>query len=235
MLNVTEKDYDEIRRLGKKLHIPIPEMFWGFKVESLDGGVLHDHDERGHSWVRNAYNWLTSQMCAVNAASTTYGAGYLAMKQINGTVSGSGYAIGMPTVNNSIELAGQGFSGAVNTATGLVVGTGTAAFDFEQHTLEAIINNGTNAGELLYLAFNPIVKNYDSSTSTYSVTHSRYFTNNSGGDIVVSEVGIYTPRIYVANGTGIAMVTRDVLETPVTVPDLARLTVTYTIGVAFPA
>ncbi|GAJ08217.1 unnamed protein product, partial [marine sediment metagenome] len=81
MNKTEEKKYSQLRRLGQELHIPIPEAFWKFEVFDKDGRLIQEHKQRSHSWVRNAYNLLLSQMASkeLNDAGL-YGVGYLSIK-----------------------------------------------------------------------------------------------------------------------------------------------------------
>ncbi|WP_378955382.1 hypothetical protein [Pelosinus sp. sgz500959] len=233
-MNVTEQDYDSIRELGKKLHIPTPEMFWNFKIEDdKSDNVIHEHDERGHSWVRNAYNHLVCQMCAIGTYGT-YGAGNINIKTVSGsTISSNPYAIAiMPA---SVESSGSGYCAtAGDDNMGIVVGTSTTAFNFDQTALVSKIANGSSSGQLSHQAFSPIVKNYDSTSKTYTVTHSRVFNNNGSSTITINEVGIYATLGW-GGSTAQTMTTRDVLATPIVVPPVSKVTITYTLSVAFPA
>lgn len=231
----TEEDYDAIRKLGTKLHIPTPEMFWGFKVEDLNGNVLHEHDERGHSWVRNAYNVLVSGFCGVNMSGAVFGAGYTTLKAVDGTAKSGNLIVGFGDMSSTSSESSVGYHGALATATtGIIIGTGNSAYSFEDYKLATQITQGTSSGQMSHDAHNAIVKAYDSGSKIYTATHSRYFTNNSGASIIVSEAGLLGRT----NGYGLYgnyLLVRDVLGTPITVADLARLTVTYTIAVTYPA
>lgn len=229
----TEQDYDTIRELGKKLHIPTPEMFWGFKVEKIDGEVLHEHDERGHSWVRNAYNLLISQMCAIGTGDTTFGEGLISAKTTTAVIKGGGSYKNPLTVSglSQPETSGCGFCGGIgDDSIGIVIGKGLTPFNFEQYRLDSIIPNGGGAGQFAYQSFNPIIKEYNVGSKIYKVTHSRVFNNNSSSSITVTEVGIYNKMVNEYN----TLVTRDVLTTPIVVPPASKLTISYNISVAFP-
>ena len=61
-----EQQYEELRRLAQKLHIPIPEVFLELEVRDKDGRVIQRHRQRSHSWVRNAYNLMIMQGAGIN-------------------------------------------------------------------------------------------------------------------------------------------------------------------------
>lgn len=225
----TEKDYDEIRKLGTKLHIPTPEMHWGFKVEMPDGDVVHEHDERGHSWVRNAYNALVSQFCAVNGYDINCGDGRMNFVTVIGDIKqGSPLSLQVSTP----ELIPYGFLGSSGSnAQGIVVGTGTSPYHFDQYKLSMIVPNGTSNGQLSYQQSNYPIKSWDSVARKYTSTFVRILNNNSSASITLTEVGIYCN----IGGGGSNMAVRDVLGTPVVVPAGGKLTITYSIYVTFPA
>ena len=228
MQKSTEQDYSDIRKLGTKLHIPTPEMFWGFKVEMPNEEIVHEHEERGHSWVRNAYNALVGQFCAVNGNGSIYGDGninYLATNASLMTLSP------LTLMYSTPETSPYGFLGAVGSnTTGIVVGTGTAPYHFDQFRLNKIIANGTSNGQISHQASNAPVKTWDSSGRNYSASFSRIYNNNGSTDITITEVGIYCNM-----GSNYAMAVRDVLSVPVLVPAGGKLTITYVINVTFPS
>lgn len=116
---------------------------------------------------------------------------------------------------------------AAVTDFGIVVGTGDTAVTISDYALEALIAEGSGAGQLNYqaTAFAGNVQDGD----TWYFTVQRVMNNNSGGAITVKEWGLYgkmgpTPY-YVC-------LIRKVLDTPVEVADLAALTATFRIQVS---
>ena len=109
---------------------------------------------------------------------------------------------------------------------GVVVGSGTASVTPSDTKLEAKIAHGTGAGQLVYLGcgLKPVV----TSGSDAYVDLVRFFENNSGGDVTVSEVGIYA--LGSSNHYGFC-ICRDVLSSSITVADGQLLKVRYRIKV----
>ncbi len=111
---------------------------------------------------------------------------------------------------------------AADDTFGIVVGTGTTSPTPDDYTLEAKISHGTGAGQLDYGAV---------SVSTVAVKGNdiyiyidRTFTNLSGADIDISEVGI------ISYAYGIkALIARDIFSPAITVADGAAVTIRYTI------
>jgi hypothetical protein len=141
---------------------------------------------------------------------------------------GAGYISGKNTSGNYANLAylsGALATGSVGTARGIVVGTSNTAFDIEQYTLGALIANGTGAGQFTYQASAFDSKAYAS--KIWTSTCKRIMNNNSGGDITVKEIGLYS------YGAGTFLTERSVLSPTVLVPNGAQLTVAYEISMDF--
>jgi hypothetical protein len=194
-----------------------------------DGEHLLEYKMRSHSWVRNGYNLLTSQITGLDSSTggATYGAGSLEMKDISDAIQCAPSYLGYLWYNNNKSC----YAGAAGESTkGIVVGTGTNADSFEDNKLGTLITSGTGSGQLSYAVASAGTGAYDAASKKITVTHSRYFNNNSGSAIVVSEVGIYAITANVN-----VMLCRDLLSTPVSVLNAAQLTVTYTMEVTYPA
>ncbi|MBA7675728.1 hypothetical protein ES703_83965 [subsurface metagenome] len=242
MVGQEEQQYEQLRKLAQELHIPIPEAFWELEVRDKDGNIIQRHRQRSHSWTRNAYNLLFSQLAAKDGDDDTFGTGKLNLKDIAGAVKYADAPICVSVWERG-EVAAHscdteevfGYRGAAGAGdVGIVVGSGTTAEDFESYQLAAIIAHGTLPGELVYVESEELAASYAALTMT--VPHVRYFNNNSGGDVSVNEVAIYAQ---LGNGSSPyihkTMVTRDKLATTVTVPDTGQLKVTYTIQQTYPS
>jgi hypothetical protein len=246
MKNKSEKDYRQLERLGQKLGIPIPMMYLEMEVKMPDGSIVHHHKQRSHTWVRNAYNHLFSQLAGRSAVDSTFGAGLLSIKDTGGTVRYSdlsGIAFSNQTINSTQvrwELPTATYNyGYMSPATsddyGIVVGSGTTAYDFEQYKLTTLIVNGTGAGQLSYAESEANTDSYDVPSKTFTVTLVRYMNNNSGGNVDVNEVGLY------ARGTALYGVyndwcqSRDLLASTITIPTTGQLKTQYTIALVFPS
>ncbi|MBA7527492.1 hypothetical protein ES705_19668 [subsurface metagenome] len=229
-----ERKYEQLRKLGQELHVPIPEAFWTLEVIDKNGKLLQRHHQRSHSWVRNAYNLLLSQMAGKYLDDpTTYGAGYLNIKWTMGTVVyGSGAAIG------SFEQPGSAYRANAATHThGIQVGTDVTAESFEDYVLTGLIAEGSGADQLNYILQEVPGKSYDGPSKVFTITQVRYMNNNSGAAIGVNEVALTTYGI--GPGTHTAqdkwVMARDKLGATVNVPDTGQLKVTYTIQLTYPA
>jgi len=234
MVDVKEKEYEELKKLGQKLHIPIPEAFWELEVTDKDGKVIQKHKQRSHSWTRNAYNNLASQLMVIDGNDTAFGAGKINIKDTAGSLKYENSGIDSTYVytTGDVESPGSGYGfmeDAGEIAHGIVIGSGTNAESFEDYALQAQISNATMAHSISSAP----VKSYDAQTKVYQVQHIRYFNNNSGGDVAVNEVALYTYSYF--KGAGSWCVSRDKLASTVTVPNTGQLKVTYTIQLTYPA
>jgi len=121
-------------------------------------------------------------------------------------------------------------AGAGIDAYGLQVGTGSTAVTRDDYSLAAKINHGAGAGQLTYNA--STVEAVDGTPPASQFRVIRTYTNSSGGSITVREIGLVAHE----NRTGAPadayyLIIRDVLGTPIEVPDTCCLTARYIISV----
>lgn len=233
-----EREYREMAKLGRELGIPVPECFLEMEV-TFNGKTIHHHKQRSHSWTRNAYNGLFTQLVAKNYNGATFEGGVLSMKYTNGTIYGPNYAGHLlSAINNYAPGNSEGLGTSYRADTGslvsgIVVGSGNVVESFDGYALQTAIGEGAGAGQLNYSAHLANVKSWDAGTKTWSVDIARYMNNNSGGNITVREVAQYTRgMIYKTFPT--LMVGRDVLDPEVVLPNSGQLKVTYTISLTYP-
>ena len=235
----TEEDYLEYSRLGQKLGVPTFETFLELEVRNKHGETVLKHRQRSQSWVRNAYSLLFTEMAAVAG----YSGHNLQVKDTGGTVHSidpEGYLAGAHSIGYSKMSPGKppvivpwyGYRSNADTH-GILVGSGTAAEDFEDYALQTLVSGGIGAGQLSYVD-TPLNTVTDVGL-TKSCQWVRYFNNNSGGDVNVNEVGLVAYGTLTDNTAGKFMMARDVLASTITVPDTGQLRVTYTIQVTYPA
>jgi len=231
-----EAKYRKLSRLAQALHIPVPEAFWELEVRDRHGRVIHCHKQRAHSWVRNAYNLMVCQACAV-AADNAVG---LAIVDTAGVTKSD--TITQPTSgwsstgsgNQSVYVnSGYGFyAGAGVDTFGIIVGSGSGAENFNANALGTKITNGVGAGQLSYAAVN--APSITTLGTTKKVEWVRFFNNNSGGAVTVNEVAIYTYGTC-GNASVYYMPCRDLIAGGISVPNTGQLRVIYTIQLTYPA
>jgi hypothetical protein len=109
---------------------------------------------------------------------------------------------------------------------GIRVGSGSTPPTANDYNLANPIANGSGSGQLLYGAttIEPVVVE-DSNKTSFRII--RTFSNSSGGTVTVCEIGLSVKWVRPSIGNYYALLARDVLSTPVDVPDGATLTVRY--------
>jgi len=234
--NKEERKYSKLRKLGQELHIPVPEHFIECEVFDKNGKRIQHLKQRSHSWVRNAYNLLLSEMACINidAGVGDFGPGFLSVKDYVGTVKRGDFGVCIRSGLGSFEGAGGGYnSAAANDDFGILVGSDNTAESFEDYIVITKIVEGIGAGQLNYAATTVPTKSYNGGTLTWTITWFRYFNNNSPGNVNVNEVGLYTSGY--ATAASIYLNSRDVLGATVTIPATGQLKVTYTFQLVYPA
>ena len=230
-----ERAFGELRRLGRKLHIPVPEAFWALEVFDKNGRLIRKYHTRSHSWTRNYYNYLFCAVAAKNGSDALFGAGKLNVKDTAGVVQNGNAGI---TTNTGVNLDLVSDSDGVIvrsaiTSRGIVVGSGANVENFENFELQTPIAEGTGAGELNAVESESHV--ISENGLILIDTQVRFFNNNSGGNVSINEVALVNGIYCGGGGRYNTMMTRDKLGATVTVPDTGQLKVTYTIQLTYPA
>jgi hypothetical protein len=112
---------------------------------------------------------------------------------------------------------------------GIVVGSSDTPVNPNDYKLASQIPHGTGAGQLDYGA--GTITDISISDNVISFNHSRTFTNLSGATITVKEIGGYFVMVDNGNVFRSFCYLRDVLTTPIDVPNNYTLTVIYTFQV----
>jgi len=111
-----------------------------------------------------------------------------------GTTTVDGQTVSMTDTSNTARSQGcyRPFilvAAAAVSAYGLVVGTGSGAVTLTDYRLGTQIAHGVGAGQLSYGGTGLVAPSTSGADRSWQA--SRTFTNSSGGDITVNEVGIY--------------------------------------------
>lgn len=176
-------------------------------VTDKHGKVIHREKRVAKSWL-TAYNEL--MFGVFNSQAVT-------IKDTGGT-------------NRTPDATNYGhfdMKAVVNTDTyGPVIGTDNTAVTMNDYQLGAQIAHGTGTGQMQYLATSIPSPSVDATTSSFTLT--RQFINVSGATINVNEIAIYGRA-----QSGITRYNfcfaRDVLGSPVAVPDGGAFTLIYTV------
>lgn len=236
MLNPAEEaKFAELKEKCRELKVPAPpEIIINFRVRDRNGVLVLDDDQRAHSWTRNYYDIMCSQISTVAMGTGgVLGAGYLTCKNTAGSIPTN--ASKSAQYSNSNGITGAGIIEATSSGDhGILIGTGTTAFSPENYGMGTKIVSGIGSGQMSYVAMAASSATYTADTKTWAATVARIFNNNSGGSITVGEVGLVTFTT-VQSMAAYWLVERSVLSPTVAVADGAQLTVTYTISMDFSA
>lgn len=188
----------------------------GIVCRDHDGETVSEREEPAHSFTRNFGKGVyASFLRSVVSGAYLDTSGSTVDAFIRHRSSNYGYASGW-----LLHPAGEG------VYRGIVVGSSGAGFDMGQYNLQSPISHGVAAGNLQYAAqmYPSVVVAEDQ--SAISLVLAREFGNASGSDVTIAEVGLigYPPKTMpLGYGTSSAhrnvLLTRDVLDTPVVVPD----------------
>jgi hypothetical protein len=114
----------------------------------------------------------------------------------------------------------------------IVVGSGTVKPSINDTALTSQIGNGTGAGQLQYGTDSLTTPITNLNNNSASFTWSKSFTNGSGGNVTVAEVGAYvTLESFITGATATYFILHDLLPSQITVANTQVLTVVYTITI----
>ena len=215
-----EEEYQELHRLSKQLYLPAAEAFLALETRDRDGIITDVYRQRSHTWVRNLWNQVIGNIATAVTDTATFGAGHINWKSTAATIT-----------NLIVTTAegGQGSVAAGNTNYGILVGTGTTAWSFEDYALATKIAHGTGSGQLSYAGQVAPSLSWNSGTRVYSIQIQRQFSNNSAGSITINEVGFFqnVAAAYI-------MMCRDVLAVGKTLAPGANTTASYVFTLTYP-
>jgi hypothetical protein len=210
---------------SKNEEIKFPRMYIEWEVTDKDGKLIDKGRKESQTWVGNIVRYLWQIFIGVTTTSASVGAGEtpISIRDTSNTARNVG-VIGHP--------AGTyvGVAGGAGDLIGIVVGSSDTPLAIDQYDLASKILHGTGTGQLFYNANTVEAPSETPPTITFRVV--RTMTNQSGGSVTVREIGLFirlgrhvtTPYVYVA------MLARDVLSPPITVPAGSTLTVRYIVS-----
>ena len=186
-------------------------------VRDKNGKVIEHRREESKSLVKNfllllnaGFRISTSSVVDTGGTARNTGAGYGWHRWYHGSYS-------------SIDGYGgwSALAGAGDDTFGIVVGTGDTPVTADDYNLASKIAHGTDAGQLSYnesVLYDPVVTG-----TAVRQEFRRQFTNNSGADITVKEIGLIVKTNY---DNYLVMIIRDVI-TPLTIPDGGKSMIRY--------
>jgi len=179
------------------------------EVTDKDGKLIESRVEEGHTWTRN----LIALMCVQAAQGERSGGRRIDGSYVNTRPGGATFALN---------------GGAGNDGKGIVIGRSDTAYTLNDYDLGTRITHGTSSGQMVYN--DTTVEDFQTSGGGCLFRVVRTFTNNSGASITVKEIGLICGGYYAPGYETTFLLARDVLSSPVTVPNGSTLTVRYIIS-----
>ena len=134
--------------------------------------------------------------------------------------------------NNFINTVFGGGNFDYFNSPNIVVGSGTIKPSITNGSLTSQIGNGTGAGQLQYGIDSLTTPITNLNSNSASFTWSKSFTNGSGGNVTVAEVGAYINVTSSESSSGATyFILHDLLPSPITLGNTQVLTVVYTITI----
>jgi hypothetical protein len=203
-----------------------PLILWEIEVKDKTGKLLKRYTTPARSWLRQFIQILKGEFATRHG--TTVGHENVSVVDETGT--------GRPYPNSSasmfyvyyMNLSTRGDAG--DASQGIIVGTSDTPNTLTTYALGGKIAHGSGSGQLVYGAETlEDVTNPSGNDLQFRIT--RTFTNNSGSTITVKEVGLLVKKYDGESNTRSWLIARDVLPSPVDVPDGATLTIRYVVKI----
>lgn len=188
-------------------------LFYDYQIKDFNGKILKkSRKRRSHSFVKQFIQYLYFAASSSETISSVVDTSNTSRTLTNwGSSSSWGITFNISTV------------GAVSTY-GIVVGTGSTAVTIDDYKLATQVAQGTSSGQLEHSTMVYGAPATDASGTTFRLT--RDFTNNSGGNIILNEVGVIIAG-YDGSSTRYFLIIRDILSPTITVNNLTTLTINY--------
>jgi hypothetical protein len=203
-----------------------PLILWEIEVKDKTGKLLKHYVTPARSWLKQFLQILKGEFAT--RWGTTTGSGNVSILDETGTAYSYPYQTSSTQSLYYCQLSSLGDVGDVTQ--GIIVGTSDTPNTLGTYALGAKIAHGSGAGQLVYNAETvEDVTNPSGNDLQFRIT--RTFTNNSGATITVKEVGLLVKKINVNSLGSRFLIARDVLPSPVDVPDGATLTIRYVVKI----
>jgi hypothetical protein len=193
------------------------------EVRDKNGKLISRHHGKSHSWLKQFILMMMAEW------QYSYGGGNPTSVPVNDE---TGTWRNMPPdCLQDFQWNAWAINAPAGDSTyGVKVGGGDAPNTLQTYALASQIIHGTSSGQLIYGAHTiESVINPSGNDLTFRTT--RAFTNNSGSSVTVKEIGIATKRKDQGATARTFLFVRDVLPSPVSVPDSASLTIRYTVKI----
>jgi hypothetical protein len=194
------------------------KMMVELEVKDKNGRIVKKYRQMSHSFLKQWLQLLRGQI------SCAYGGTGISVSVVDEGGTARTYPYGY---SQYLNLEGLCMAGGVGDVTqGIVVGISDAPNTINTYSLGGKITHGTGSGQLQYGShtFDDVS---NPSGNILIIRVIRTFSNGSGATITVKEVGILVVVKCSDNAPHSFLIARDVLGTPVDVPNGMTLTVRY--------
>jgi hypothetical protein len=214
----------------KKSIMPQLQIF--SEVHSKGGILLFKNKEEGHSWVWNAYNLFTGFMLDTPMVLRPTIARHMPLDRLVIRQNVPSNTTRTGTVNRNDDYANHGLQNQHGTSGqqawyGIILGTSDSKFNIDDSYLHAPISHGNTSGQLFHHPMSQVSPVWDITSKRFYIDYVRFYNNNSGQTLTIKEVAMVSARTVGTVTDCYTALTRDVLETPIVVPDGGRITITY--------
>jgi len=193
---------------------------WHIEVKDKNGKVTFRKSGISKSLLRNFMYWLQSKF------QLTGGSGYSTWTASDTTNTARTFA---PNITTNESRFGA-FGGLItDSLTGLRVGKGNNAVNPTDFEMQTLIPHGVGADQMQYGGQTYEAVTVVGQNTTFRVT--RAFTNSSGNTITIKEIGAAFMEYDTGTVARYLCYLRDVLPSPVAVPDGSTFTLRYTFSV----
>jgi hypothetical protein len=188
------------------------------EVRDKNGRIIKKHRQMSHSFLKQ---WLQFLRCQT---SITRGGSGISISVVDETGTARTFPYGWTDAFNREALMCNALAG--DSSYGIVVGTSNVPNTINTYSLGAKISHGTGSGQLQYGSHTfEDITNPSGNILVFRII--RTFSNGSGATITVKEVGISISNFDSQSLARSYLIARDVLSTPVDVPNGMTLTVRY--------
>jgi hypothetical protein len=220
-------DDPKIKIVKVGIAVPKPQNY----IEIRQGNKVYEQE--ANSPVRNYYARLIGMVCGLSQLNSSS----ITIRKQDNTLDTSNYipnpSYGSVNVETTVST---GYCADGNDDThGIVVGSGNTAWDFDDYTVETLIQQGTASGKLVYSDTASPIISYVGGVWTI---HSRRVFDNFNADantITVKEVCQLLPFFGYSAALFVYMDERTVLGTPKDIPYKSGAMFTYTRTLTVPA
>jgi hypothetical protein len=211
--------------MSKPKSLGMPEAYWEIEIRDRNGKLLERKQFKSHSWLKQFIQILKGEFATSCNGS---GNGNVNINDESGTARSYPYHTNTSCPTYLMNLSTLGAIGDVTQ--GIIVGSGDTPNSLTTYSLASKIAHGTGNGQLYY-GSETVEDVTNPSGMDLQFRIIRIFTNNSGASVTVKEIGLLVKKEDASVNLRSFLIVRDVLVSPLSIPDGATMTVRYIIKI----